>query len=295
MSQPKMMRARGDGVSIQLAVWEGGEPAVICVHGLTANCRCWDIIAKNLAPDFRVLAVDLRGRGLSDKPDTGYSVEHHVRDLVCLLDDLGLSQAVFMGHSLGAYISLALAAEHPERAAGLVLVDGGGDLSQEQWERVETAIRPAVERLDKTFPSADAFCALMQQAPFLQPWTDAVETYFRYDLVETAGGVRSRIDPAHIREEMARKRRSGSAGYFQAVSCPVLILRAKEGIVSPDDILLPQVAVDQMLDNIPHARCLDLPADNHYSIVLQPNAERDHAIYEFLATTAQRIRRSGTP
>jgi pimeloyl-ACP methyl ester carboxylesterase len=283
MSEPKMMRAKGDGIEIQLAVWEGREPAVLCVHGLTANCRCWDVIAEGLAPENRVLAVDLRGRGLSDKPATGYSVEHHVRDLTALMDDLGLPQAVLMGHSLGAYIAMALAADHPERAAGLILVDGGGDLSQDQWDRIDGAIRPAVERLDKTFPSFQDFFALMKQAPFLQPWSEAIEGYFRYDLVESRGGVRSRIDPAHIREEMVNKRRSGSGGLFARLSCPALILRATEGIVRPDDILLPQAALDEMLSEIPDARCVDLPGTNHYSIVLQPNAGRERAIREFLA------------
>jgi pimeloyl-ACP methyl ester carboxylesterase len=190
---------------------------------------------------------------------------------------------VLLGHSLGAYISMALATEHPGQVAGLIMVDGGGDLSQEQWDRIDGAIRPAVERLDKTFPSIDAFFDLMKQAPFLQPWTEAIETYFRYDLTESAGGVRSRIDPAHIREEMVNKRRSGSGELFSRLGCPVLILRATVGIVIPDDILLPRAAVDEMLREIPDARCVDLPGTNHYSIVLQPNAERDRAIREFLA------------
>ena len=285
MSEPQMMRAKGDGLEIQLAVWEGRGPAILCVHGLTANCRCWDTIAQSLAPDCRVLAVDLRGRGFSDKPATGYSVEHHVRDLNCLMDDLALERVVLLGHSLGGYISLALAAGHPQRVAGLIMVDAGGDLSQEQWDRIDSAIRPAVERLDKIFPSTEEFLGLMKQAPFLQPWCDTIETYFRYDLTESAHGVRSRIDPAHIREEMANKRSSGSAVYFGGLSCPVLILRATEGIVSADDILLPRAAVDEMLREMPDARCVDLPGTNHYSIVFQPNADRDQAIREFLAKT----------
>ena len=283
MNEPKMMRAKGDDIEIQLAVWEGKNPAVLCVHGLTANCRCWDDVAAHLAPERRVLAVDLRGRGLSDKPATGYSVAHHVRDLSCLMGDLGLGRVVLLGHSLGAYISMALAAEHPERVAGLILIDGGGDLSREQWDRIDGAIRPAVERLDKTFPSAADFLHLMKKAPFLQPWSAVIENYFRYDLVEVEDGVRSRINPDHIREEMVNKRRKGSAELFGRLACPVLILRATVGIFIPDDILLPQDAVDEMLEKIPDVRCVDLPGTNHYSVVFQPNADRDRAIREFLA------------
>ena len=76
MIQPTMLKAKGAGIQIQLAEWEGAGPPVLCLHGLTANCRCFDVAASVLAPMRRVLAMDLRGRGLSDKPDTGYSIDH---------------------------------------------------------------------------------------------------------------------------------------------------------------------------------------------------------------------------
>jgi len=282
MIQPDMIRAGGDGVEIQLAVWEGEEKTIICVHGLTANCRCWDVIAPTLAPKHRVMAVDLRGRGLSDKPPTGYSEEHHIRDLKCIMDDLHLERAVLMGHSLGGYISMGFAARYPERVERLILIDAGGDLSQENWDRVTQAIKPAVDRLEMNFPSAAAFMNLMKMAPFLQPWSDEIEAYFRYDLEETAAGVRSRILPEHIREEISNKRETGAGQYYSKLNCPVLILRATEGILTPDDILLPGDAVEKMLDGIPDARVIDLNGTDHYSILFQPNPDRDREILAFL-------------
>ncbi len=87
MSEPKKIKAKGDGVSIQLAVWEGKGKEILCVHGLTANCRCWDVIASSLTPKHKVIAMDLRGRGHSDSPPSGYSVENHCRDILALMDD----------------------------------------------------------------------------------------------------------------------------------------------------------------------------------------------------------------
>ena len=124
MADPIMKRAMGDGVEIQLAIWEGDEKTVLCIHGITANCRCWDVMAEAITPDHRVVAMDLRGRGLSESPPTGYSIEHHCRDIRKLLDDLGLERAVLMGHSLGAFISLAFGAQYPERIDRIILVDG---------------------------------------------------------------------------------------------------------------------------------------------------------------------------
>ena len=282
MTEPSMITAKGDNVNIRLADWTGNGKNVISVHGLTANCRCWDVIAPAVAPKHRLLALDLRGRGLSDKPQTGYSEEHHLNDLKCVLDDLELENAILMGHSLGGYISMGFAARHPERVAGLILIDAGGDLSQAHWDKVTAAIKPAIDRLEMTFPSVDAFLDLMKQAPFLQPWSDEIETYFRYDVVEDLGGVRSRIHPRHIREEVSNKRETGAAQFYSKLKCPVLILRATEGIVTADDILLPDYAVEKMMKDISNARCVDVKGTNHYSILFQPNIVRDREISKFL-------------
>jgi len=68
----------------------GGEPALILMPGLTANAHCFDgLVQAGLSPRFQVLALDLRGRGLSDKPATGYSMADHAADVVGLLDALG--------------------------------------------------------------------------------------------------------------------------------------------------------------------------------------------------------------
>ena len=81
-------QTQGDGLSIQAAIWNGEGKAILCIHGLTANCRCWDLLASGLAPRHRVVALDLRGRGHSEAPPSGYSLAHHVRDILALLDDL---------------------------------------------------------------------------------------------------------------------------------------------------------------------------------------------------------------
>jgi pimeloyl-ACP methyl ester carboxylesterase len=282
MSQPNMIRAAGDGVELQLALWEGGSRDIVCVHGLTANCRCWDVMAPAMAEKNRVITFDLRGRGLSEKPDTGYSEEHHRRDLLGIMDDIGLQKAVLLGHSLGGYIAMRFAATHPERVKGLILMDGGGELSQEQWDRVTAAIKPAIDRLEMTFASVEAFLDLMKQAPFLNPWSEAIETYFRYDIETMEEGVRSRIQPEHIREEVSNKRQAGAAQFYPMLACPVLILRATDGILSPDDILLPAPAVKRMTEEIPDARCVDITGTNHYSILFQPNRQRDDEIRSFV-------------
>jgi pimeloyl-ACP methyl ester carboxylesterase len=283
MAEPIMTRTRGEGVEIQMAIWEGAGKQVLCVHGLTANCRCWDLIACALVPKHRVLALDLRGRGLSDKPPTGYSVNHHARDIHCLMEDLGLDRLMLMGHSLGAYISLAFAAQHPERVQGLVLIDGGAQLTQERWNAIGVAIKPSLDRLGQVFPSFDAYLEVMKQAPFLQPWSPVLDTYFRYEVEALEEGVRSRIQAAHIEEEVLNLKEVEAAGFYSRIRCPVLILRATDGILTQDDLVLPETAVQRMVREIPNARRVDVAGSNHFSILLQPNEQRDRAITGFLA------------
>lgn len=73
--------------------------------------------------------------------------EYHMKDIIAVMDDLNLEKIMLMGHSLGAFISLMFAAHHPDRVEKVVLVDGAGDLSQEQLDQVFVGIKPALDRL----------------------------------------------------------------------------------------------------------------------------------------------------
>ncbi len=282
MTEPIMRKVNGDGIAIQLAIWEGKGSQVLCVHGLTANCRCWDVMASSLTPENTILAIDLRGRGLSDKPSAGYSMRHHIQDILGVLDGLKQEKIVLMGHSLGAFISLAFAAHYPERTEKIILMDGGGQLRQDQWEKVTVAIKPSLDRLGQVFPSLDAYVAHMKQAPFLQPWSQAIEDYFQYESEAVEGGVCSRIKPANIQEEIQNIQQEVPSEYYPKVSCPVLILRATNGILSRDDLVLPESAVEKMVSEIPNAQRVNVDGTNHFSILFQPNEMRDKAIQEFV-------------
>jgi pimeloyl-ACP methyl ester carboxylesterase len=282
MPEPIMQKVNGDGIEINLALWEGAGQPILCIHGITANCRCWDTLADALAPEYRVMAMDLRGRGQSGKPQTGYALEYHLRDIICLLDDLEIERVVIMGHSLGAFIGLAFAAEYPDRIDRLILVDAGGDLSKEQFDKVFVGIKPALDRLGQVFPSAEAYLEKMSAAPYIQPWSAVTETYYRHEIEAVDGGVRTNISPVHIQEESANLKKLVCAPYFPRIKCKVLILRAPNGLLSQDDILLPEDVIDRMMRGIPHAQRFDVEGMNHYGIVFQPHAARDQAIRDFM-------------
>ena len=282
MPKPVMIKAKGAGVSIQLAVWEGKGKKILCVHGLTANCRCWDHLASSLVPQHKVLAMDLRGRGLSDSPPSGYSVENHCRDIAALMDDQGLERPVLMGHSLGAFISLVFAAKHPHRVDRLILVDGGGKLSEAQMTKVFAGIKPSLDRLGKIFPDFESYLSPLKQTSFLQPWNSFFETYFRYEVEDVEGGVRSRVHPKHIEEEAGNLKKMDSSQFYKKVMTPTLILRATKGMLAEDDLVLPEDVAGGMVREMPNAKKVDVEGSNHYSILFQPNKMRDKVLLGFL-------------
>lgn len=150
--------------------------AYSCIPGRAPSRRWWRCTAspptaaagKPSPASWRaaaaLVALDLRGRGGSDKPEHGYDLEHHCADLDGVLDDLGQERAVLMGHSLGAYISLAYAATRPQRVERLILVDGGAVLSPEQWGKVAQGIGPSLERLAQVYASVEDMLAQVRQA-----------------------------------------------------------------------------------------------------------------------------------
>lgn len=101
----------------------GGTPILI-VHGLSYFSYDWLGVAQSLGAECEVVAMDMRGFGDSDwSPSRDYSVSSMARDIVSLLDHLHWTRALLMGHSMGGRSTTCVAAEHPERVAGLVLID----------------------------------------------------------------------------------------------------------------------------------------------------------------------------
>ena len=103
-----------------------GDPTVVFLHGLVVdNSSSWYYtVANPVAQHAEVVIYDLRGHGLSERPPTGYKVEEQVEDLFGILDALGITRPVHLvGNSFGGVLAVAAAVHHPERVAGLTLIE----------------------------------------------------------------------------------------------------------------------------------------------------------------------------
>jgi len=112
--------------TIHRGVRSDDSPVFLLIHGLASNARMWDGVGEALARSgYASIAIDLRGHGLSDKPDDGYDFDTVCDDLRGLLDHLRIARAVFVGQSWGGNIVVHAAHRHPDRVIGAVAVDGG--------------------------------------------------------------------------------------------------------------------------------------------------------------------------
>ena len=111
------------GIELHALDYRGDGPALLVLPGITSPAVTWDFIARGLGDLARVVALDLRGRGLSDTPVGDYTLEAYANDTVAVLDALGIDRPILVGHSLGARIAAAFAAAHTDRVGHAVLID----------------------------------------------------------------------------------------------------------------------------------------------------------------------------
>lgn len=127
-----------DGVALAYDDAGGADPnsgqatPLVFIHGWTANRHRWDHQLEHFAKTRRVLRLDLRGHGESDKPDGPYSIDTLAGDVRRLLDDRGVERFIPVGHSMGGMIAQTLALTLPERVERMVLV---GSVSQMVYSR----------------------------------------------------------------------------------------------------------------------------------------------------------------
>ena len=142
-----------NGVRLRVVIWGQVEThkqtPIVLVHGLASNAMLWEGAALAFcALGHLVVAVDLRGHGLSEKPSEGYDMTTVTNDLAGLLGEIqkdGFIKPIVCGQSWGGNVVLELAHKHPEPASGVVCVDGGFIELQDhypQWEQCATSLRP---------------------------------------------------------------------------------------------------------------------------------------------------------
>ncbi len=249
--------------------WGEQGPPIIFVHGLTANAFCFQAFADDLTRDHRVFAYDQRGRGDSDKPESGYSIPIHTADLAELIDEWELNRPVVAGHSSGAFIALYLAAHYPEKLSKLILIDAGASVAWKTIEEQPAWLTASINRLGTPVASFEEYMQRLKAAPFLGPyWNPYFDLYFEHDIYPKSDG--SVVSKA-FREGIIEDNKYNLYEYkpeeqWRDVTVPTLLLRAGQGLFTDNDQLLSEEAAAAIQHGIKNCRYVNFPNLNHYTI-----------------------------
>jgi lipase len=273
-------RVRGDGVELACADWLGRGAPLVGIHGLTASHLNFVGIAERLAGRRPLFAVDLRGRGDSEAKGP-WGIAQHARDVAAAMRARRLGPSIVVGHSLGAYIAAALAAEHPELVEGLVLIDGGYLASPPPGVPLRPlleAIYPSmVARLGHTYESRGAAREIWRRMPVFSDgdWGPWIEAFIDYDLAGESPRLHSKIHEPAVRFDffdMAEKQLVDDR--LRRVRAPLLLLRSQWGLTRAQ----PQLMSDDVVAGMRKLATVDvetIAATTHYTIALsEPGASR---------------------
>ena len=251
----------GDG---DLAVTEFGPvdgPVVLLVHGITANSRAWLAVARH-RPDLRLVAPDLRGRARSSHLPPSTGLRQHAADLARVLDQLGVGPVPVAGHSMGAFVAVALAAARPDAVASLLLIDGGLPLERPAGD----VLGPISARLAREFVTYEEAREFWHAHPaFRDADAPDLDAYSDYDLA----GVPPHLRPATTAEGIAADALDlyGPDWYLEALgglSGGIPLLRAPRGLLDEPGGLYPGLPPHP----VPAVTVTDVPGTNHYTIVM---------------------------
>ncbi len=124
--KPRSLFLRTPAIRIHYLEWNPkGKSTVVLLHGLYDSADIWKSVAPLIARDYRIIAVDRRGSGLTDKPRDGYEFPTLAKDVISLIEGLELGRVHLVGHSAGGGVALTVAAAAPTKLESVVLLDGG--------------------------------------------------------------------------------------------------------------------------------------------------------------------------
>lgn len=274
-------RIEVNNITLSYREWPGRRGPLICLPSLTGHKGTFDAIAARLSPEYHLFALDLRGRGESDKPEDGYGFAYHTRDILAFVDALGIGEFGILGHSFGATVGVYLASIRPLRVNSLVMIDGGADPKEEVLE----AMRPALHRLGQTYPSMDAYVKSMQEIPYYSPWNETLQRYMQQDVEQLPdGSVRSKASPAAIEKDLNIHFYYSMCVHFPTLQCPTVFIRPRKGLLGDRAHILDEREAAAFVNWIPECWRVDLPDVNHYTMVLSDPPLVVAPIRAFLST-----------
>lgn len=270
---------------LHLLEWSRDGVPMLLLHGFGNEAHIWDDFAPLVAPHYRTLALDHRGHGRSDwDPEGRYEIDDFVADVEAVCAALGIERLVLVAHSLGGRVATLFAGRHPERMAGLVLVDIGPEVDA----RGSLRIRQDVEaNLTPVFASVEEYARTLSLAyPAATP--QALARMARHGLrTRDDGRFELAMDPALRGISAGRGADPDAEAAEQAlreqmwqalarIPCPTLVVRG-----AASDILSADVA-DRMVDEVLPQGRLAVVAQAGHSVMTDNPTGFNQAVTAFV-------------
>lgn len=242
--------------TVDLAHSEAGQgDPVVLIHGLGGSRNDWELQWPALTPHFRVIAPDLRGHGLSPRPEGPYRIGLFAADVAMLLRRIDARPAHVVGLSLGGAVAQQLALDSPELVRRLVLVNTAASFMSQDWRRRLMGVRrfaaTYLSGMDKVAADvAERLFPLLEQAALRHEATARLALN----------------DPRAYRDSLIAIARFNAAELLPSIACPTLV-------VSGDtDYAVPLNAKKYLAEQIPNSRLVVIPDSGHATPMDQPEA-----------------------
>ena len=234
------MRIKVNQIELQIQTYEKEGGAIIFLHFGGANLMMWQRAIPYFQDRYRLVMVDMRGHGKSDRPESGYHIDEMAGDIIGVMKRLKIERAHIVGSSMGAEVGLSLAANYPEKVISLVC---DGALSNEfgpygTWEgsqvEFEEHIAGQLEKLRDTvkssFPSVDALIAARRKIfEGIGWWNEYVEAVERYGAFQTDEGKYTHgMAKEALLGYMQHYYHYNFEDYYRRVRCPLLMLPGED-------------------------------------------------------------------
>jgi pimeloyl-ACP methyl ester carboxylesterase len=279
MSEHRHGVERVNGIELAYRLWPGPRraslPPVLILHGTLQSGEGMRHLAESLALDTLVLLPDLRGRGESERPATGYDPDTLADDVAALLDRLDLGQVVPIGRQHGGLVAYHLAARRPDLVCGVVLGGTSPEVSETRAAQVQTGI----QALPRSFASREDAEAFYQDRLGLS--LQRAQHDIPVDLEATAdGGYRWRHDLDIVGRIEAACSPRADWDLLARVACPAFVLYGQRGEIRP------QIA-DHMVEAMARARAQMIYGAGR-DVFLGPGAEQTQAAIQLFLRGLER-------
>ncbi|MGZ3625272.1 MAG: alpha/beta fold hydrolase [Ktedonobacteraceae bacterium] len=205
-------------------------PPILLLHGLASSAHIWNLVAPQLdMRGFTVYALDQRGHGESEKPDSGYDFDTILADDADALAALEIEHPILVGHSWGAMVALQYTALHVERIKSLVLVDGATNQlsTRPGWSREQAMKDLAPPRFAGT--PRETFLSYYRSSPLGEQWSSELEeSILNIVQLREDDTVAPRLDYENHLQIIGAMWDQPTFDLFRKVQCPITLIVADQ-------------------------------------------------------------------